>query len=69
MHVHVAAGDQWQLQAPRRLTQALELPTLLTVGEQFDRDPEPVAERLADPMVLGIERVVTVRHPQHQAIR
>ncbi len=69
MHVHVAAGDQRQLEAPADFPQCIESLFVASVGKQFDRDPQAVPECLSYPVVVHVERERVIRHPQHDAVR
>src|SRR5210317_1260402 len=69
VHVHIARRDERQLQAPALLLQFCELPTLPPVGEQFDGDPQAIAKRLAQQVILDTEGIVDIGYPQHETAR
>ena len=69
VHVHIAAGDERQLEAPASLGQMCQLFMLAAIRQQFDSYPETIAKGLTYPMILDIERKLLVRYPQHDAVR
>ncbi len=67
MHVYVTAGDQRQSEPATHRRQCRELFLLPAVGEQLDGDPQSVTKRLAQPVILHVEVILFVGHPENDA--
>ena len=69
VHVYVTRRNERQPETSPFLAQPCQLLALSPVCQQFDRDPETVAKRLAQPVILDIQREVPVGHPEHETAR
>ena len=69
MHVYIAASDERQFESTANLPQSPELLALSSIGKQFDRNPQSIAEGLTYPVILDIKLTVLIGYPKNDATR